>query len=77
MKSGTLRYDLNHVAEDRLLEAGLSLHSGMMRAEREEARRHLRDALDALDQAINEIRLAIIDLDDSVDLTCDGKPEAP
>jgi hypothetical protein len=58
--------DLNHVAESGLLEAGLSLHAGMMRANREDARQHLRNALDALDQAVGEVRMAIIDLDEGV-----------
>jgi hypothetical protein len=78
--SAKLRYELNHVAEDRLLEAGLSLHAGMMRAQGEDARQHLRDALEALDHAIKEIRLAIIELDDTVvtgdgrrHITCDGR----
>lgn len=58
--------DLNYIAEAGLLEAGLSLHAGMMRANREDARQHLRNALDALDLAVGEVRMAIIDLDESV-----------
>ncbi len=60
--------DLNYVAEAGLLEAGLSLHSGMMRATREDARQHLRNALEALNLAVGEVRMAIIDLDEGVSI---------
>jgi hypothetical protein len=72
--------DLNDVAEAGLLEAGLSLHSGMMRANQEDARQHLRNALEALDLAVGEVRMAIIDLDENVSVRhrcerLDGQPQ--
>lgn len=54
--------DLRHVVQRRLFEAELNLNAVLSLTEPGEAARHLHRALDELDEAIKEVRTAIVDL---------------